>query len=316
MLKQQRISVVATTLRIFCNHFGIMSCKTESYTIKDLEHLTGIKAHTIRAWEKRYGMFNPKRNGANVRLYLKRDLELLQRIALLRQEGLKISQIAGMTRKEIDHRAVCRCKDKLIKCDHLGIVKKAIKSFNSSVVSDWIQERFDQMGVVPAMLQEIFPLKNKIRLQKLTGELNCLQEEFIEQLILRKLANEIEKAERNNRRLKEAIIYLPQGNRFEPCLLFTHYLLASKHYGVLNVGKIERASEIGQLASQRKPALIVTFLSEKFCRCSVREYVVELGHSIGNAELIVSGYQVKNFNADLPQNVRVLKNLKEIAISI
>ncbi len=288
----------------------------ESYTIRELEKLTGIKAHTIRAWEKRYGLLNPTRNPANRRSYLKKDLELLKCIAVLKKDGIKISRIAEMSKDEIDHQAICCCERKMLTCDHPEIIRRAIIKLKPQMISDWIDKKFVEKGVVQAMLQEVFPLKNKVHVMKLTGEINNIQEEFVEQLILRKLATQIERAETTHHGTKEAILYVPQGNRSELCLLFSQLLLTEQGYNVINVGKIERIQEIKQLIQQRKPHLVMTFLSEKFCRCSVKEYITHLAKLSVDTRIIISGYQVKNIHFETPAHVSIYNNLKEIAQNI
>jgi DNA-binding transcriptional MerR regulator len=71
------------------------------YSIRDLEKLTGIKAHTIRIWEQRYGLVTPARTDTNIRYYTDENLRLLFNIALLNRNGLKISKLAQMSSEEI-----------------------------------------------------------------------------------------------------------------------------------------------------------------------------------------------------------------------
>ena len=72
------------------------------YSIKDLENLSGIKAHTIRIWEQRYGIIRPKRTPTNIRYYNSSDLKTLLKIVRLRENGFKISRIALMAPDEIN----------------------------------------------------------------------------------------------------------------------------------------------------------------------------------------------------------------------
>ena len=72
-----------------------------SFSIKDLENLTGIKAHTIRIWEKRYGIIEPRRTNTNIRYYLEEDLKKIMNIALLNRNGYKISKIAKLQNNDI-----------------------------------------------------------------------------------------------------------------------------------------------------------------------------------------------------------------------
>ena len=78
-----------------------MSASVQEFSIKDLEHFTGIKAHTIRAWEQRYGLLSPRRTSTNIRFYTSEDLKRLLNVGLLNQNGHKISKIASMEEQEI-----------------------------------------------------------------------------------------------------------------------------------------------------------------------------------------------------------------------
>ena len=71
------------------------------YSIKDLEHLSGIKAHTLRIWEQRYNFMSPKRTDTNIRYYDDHDLKLVLNISLLKDNGFRISRIAEMSEKEM-----------------------------------------------------------------------------------------------------------------------------------------------------------------------------------------------------------------------
>ena len=71
------------------------------YSIKDLEKLSGIKAHTLRIWEKRYSVIMPKRTNTNIRYYEDKDLQKVLNIALLRKKGYKISKIAELSEPDI-----------------------------------------------------------------------------------------------------------------------------------------------------------------------------------------------------------------------
>ncbi len=67
------------------------------FTIKDLENISGIKAHTIRIWEKRYGLLQPQRTNTNIRYYSNQNLTKLLNIVLLNKNNYKISKIAQMS---------------------------------------------------------------------------------------------------------------------------------------------------------------------------------------------------------------------------
>ena len=67
------------------------------YSIKELEQLSGIKAHTIRIWEKRHKIIAPSRTPTNIRTYSDDDLKKIINVSLLNNYGIKISKIAKMS---------------------------------------------------------------------------------------------------------------------------------------------------------------------------------------------------------------------------
>ena len=88
-------------LPIFVVNNGEYYSRMDIFTISDLEHLTGIKAHTLRTWEQRYGILNPERKKSQHRIYSDEDLKSILRIVFLYNKGLKISKIASLSDEEI-----------------------------------------------------------------------------------------------------------------------------------------------------------------------------------------------------------------------
>lgn len=77
-----------------------MNIIKDSFSIKDLENLSGIKAHTIRIWEKRYNLLTPDRTDTNIRTYSIKSLQKLLNISLLYENGYKISKSRNSKRSK------------------------------------------------------------------------------------------------------------------------------------------------------------------------------------------------------------------------
>lgn len=71
-----------------------MSAETPSFNLKAVVRETGIKAETLRAWERRYGILRPARSSGGHRLYSRRDIDTLRWLKQRRLEGLSISRAA------------------------------------------------------------------------------------------------------------------------------------------------------------------------------------------------------------------------------
>lgn len=82
-----------------------------NYSIKDLEQLSGIKAHTLRIWEQRYNIITPKRTDTNIRTYDDQDLKLVLNISLLKDHGYKISEISKLSVEDM-YREVVKISDR------------------------------------------------------------------------------------------------------------------------------------------------------------------------------------------------------------
>ena len=71
-----------------------MNTDTPSYNLKAVVRETGIKAETLRAWERRYGLPRPARSPGGHRIYSRRDIDTLHWLNQRRQEGLSIGRAA------------------------------------------------------------------------------------------------------------------------------------------------------------------------------------------------------------------------------
>ena len=157
------------------------------YSIKDLEKLSGIKAHTLRIWEKRYNLVEPKRTETNIRYYDDEDLKKVLNVALLNRNGLKISHIAGLKTEEINSKISDLSKgnqDSESVIDNLVIsmIELDEKKFEKILSRTIMQAGFEE-----TILYTIYPFFQKIGLLWQTGAINPAQEHFISNLVRQKL---------------------------------------------------------------------------------------------------------------------------------
>jgi DNA-binding transcriptional MerR regulator len=69
-----------------------------TYNLKVVLKETGLKADTLRAWERRYGLPEPKRSSGGHRLFSQRDIETLKWLMARQEEGLSISRAVDLWR--------------------------------------------------------------------------------------------------------------------------------------------------------------------------------------------------------------------------
>ena len=157
------------------------------YSIKDLEKLCGIKAHTIRIWEQRYDIVKPKRTKTNIRYYMDTDLKILLNVALLNRNGLKISKIAGMSQDEIARKV---SEISVIDFDgdaKLDALMLSMIEMDELKFDRIVSTNIRQIGFERTMLEVIYPFLDKLSLMWLTGSIVPAQENFISNLIRQKI---------------------------------------------------------------------------------------------------------------------------------
>ena len=148
------------------------------YSISDLEKLSGVKAHTLRIWEKRYGILQPKRTESNVRYYVDEDLRLLLNISLLNKNGLKISKIAKMCPIELQKKVTEITEiDASFEGQIDGLTISLIE-LNEENAVNIINKNIEEKGFRETMLQVIYPLLDKLVLMWLSGSINAVHEKI------------------------------------------------------------------------------------------------------------------------------------------
>ena len=209
-----------------------------SYSIKDLEKLTGVKAHTIRIWEQRYKLISPQRTETNIRFYTDEEAKRLLKVAALYHQGTKISKIASMTEAEIND---CIQGIELnSNNEHTALEKLTLAMIDLSeehfltVFNQCIQDR----GFKNTMIQIIYPFLQKVGVMWQVGDVHPAQEHFISNLIRQKLIVAIDALKMGTKPgAKKIILFLPQGELHEISLLYAHYLVKLNGHKSIYLGQ-------------------------------------------------------------------------------
>ncbi|MBK6634318.1 MAG: MerR family transcriptional regulator [Chitinophagaceae bacterium] len=219
-----------------------------SFTIKDLENLSGIKAHTIRIWEQRYSFLKPNRTGTNIRFYSNDELKTILNVALLNKFGFKISHIDKMNPAEIREKILSLNQqeaqlDRIVNSMIQYMVDLDMEGFEN-VIDDYISAR----GIEKTISQIIFPFLEKIGILWLTNHINPGQEHLVTNIIRQKLIVGIEMVRSSVQSDKTVLLFLPEGEYHELSLLFINYMLKSKGVKTIYLGCSIPLSDVEQLA--------------------------------------------------------------------
>ena len=283
-----------------------------SFTIRDIENLCGIKAHTLRIWEQRYQLVNPRRKAGNHRLYDNDDLKYLLRIAYLYHNGHKISKLAGLSEDEVRQLTLS-----LVSAN--GSVEIFVNHLMEASL-DFDQVRFDKilhniilhMGFRKAITQVAYPFLNKIGLLWLTGHLVPAQEHFASALIIRKILvaiNGLDNPLPGGGR--KVLIYAPKGEFHEIPLLYMRYLMKRKGTHTIYFGTDIDIDELTCYCQQKSVSHLYFHLVTNLLRCEPDEYVQQLRETFPEQQIVLSGALAGTLQ-HIPPRVQVLKSLEEM----
>lgn len=280
------------------------------YSIGDLEKLCGIKAHTIRVWEQRYRIVEPRRTNTNIRYYEDNDLKHLLNVALLNKNGFKISKIAKMSESEITKQVTAISDINFEHDTQLDALTISMIEMDEYKFDRIISTNIRQLGFEKTMLEVIYPFLEKLSVLWMTGSINPVQEHFISYLIRQKLIVAIDQEPfPRGPNVKKFLAYLPEGESQELSLLFMQYLLKSRNHQVVYLGQNISVLDLRDTYKIHQPDYIFTMIMETFTRKPVQDYVDELSTLFPDAHLLISGHQVMAQGVESSKNVSVLYSL-------
>ncbi|NHN26188.1 MerR family transcriptional regulator [Flavobacterium jejuense] len=210
-----------------------------SFSVKDLENLSGIKAHTIRIWEKRYSIFSPDRNENNIRSYDSEDLLKLLNITFLNNFGYKISKISSLSDEDMNSLVKQIYSDKNSSSLAISSLKYAMFNFDTKLFHETYDKLIEIKSFEEIFYEVFIPLLDEIGMLWQTSTLKPIHEHFISSLIKQKLYSAIEQTHQKNNycRKKVFVLYLPMHEIHELGLVFVNYLLLNKGYNTLYLGE-------------------------------------------------------------------------------
>jgi DNA-binding transcriptional MerR regulator len=283
-----------------------------AFTIKDLENLSGIKAHTIRIWEQRYKFLRPQRTPTNIRYYSNEELRTILNIALLNKYGFKISHIDRMQPEEIQQRIISlgdpqAVQERLINELVQHMVEMEIEEFEKGLAK-YIAAK----GIEKTVLHIIFPFLEKIGILWQTGHINPSQEHLVTNVIRHKLILAIETTSSTIRVDKKIILFLPEGEHHELGLLFMYYLLKSRGATVIYLGANCPMSDVEHVINVKNPDILFSHLTATCPNFNFDRFLTYLGQRIPRQKAIISGQMTLGYKKPVPQNVQFKSSLAEI----
>lgn len=269
----------------------------EDFTIKDLENISGIKAHTIRIWEKRYNLLIPNRTETNIRYYSHENLQKLLNIALLNKNGYKVSKIAKMTDEELTLRARELAFNDAIIDDAINSFKLAMFQFDKMLFNN-IYNKLLHKKTFREIFKDVFiPFLNHIGLLWQTNTLLPAHEHFISNLIAQKIQINIEKLQysvvKSN---KTYVLFLPENEIHELGLMYLNFELVLRGNHTIYLGQSLPLNNLSYFFENDREICFITSMTVMPYEDKLVDYFKEIDSILENTphEFIAIGRKVEN----------------------
>ncbi|WP_428741893.1 MerR family transcriptional regulator [Tenacibaculum sp.] len=257
--------------------------KTE-FSIKDLENLSGIKAHTIRIWEKRYSLLNPKRTDTNIRYYSTDSLQKILNVSFLNNNGYKISKISNLNDEDISSLVKeVAAKNKKLDDNSINDFKLAMLTFDQLLFSKTYKELIKVKSFKEIFYETFLPFLNEIGLLWQTDTISPAHEHFISTRIKQKILLNIEKAQSLHNDVdnkKMFVFFLPENEIHDIGLLFINYELISKGYQTIFLGQSIPTTSLKDLLKFYEEIIFITFMTVKPEQEDLKNYLEQFQETL------------------------------------
>ncbi len=267
------------------------------YSIKELEKLSGIKAHTIRIWEKRYGLFDPHRTNTNIRYYTDNDLKKVLNVSLLNRHGIKISSIAKLNDLELKEEII-RVSSSFDSSDTLidSMVLSMI-DFDEYKFDAMVDKSINKIGLQSTLTDVLYPFLAKVGILWQSGDVYPAQEHFVSYLIRQKIIAATDRLPNTfNPEGKKFLLYLPEGEWHEITLLFSQYLIRATNHEVIYLGQSVPYSDVLAIAASKRFDFILISSSTSRAGFNLELYLEELSVAFPDKKILYCA----SYKSELP----------------
>jgi len=273
---------------------------SQEFSIKDLENFSGVKAHTIRIWEQRYGILRPERTDTNIRKYSDRDLKVLLNISLLNSLGYKISAIAKMTDDQIREVINKHATDQQGQEHYAHILKLAMLNYDDELFSNVFDPYVQQKGLEASFRELLMPFLQQIGMLWQTDSICPAQEHFVSALIRQKLLFHIENVKTPiDRTKKPVVLYLPELEIHELSILMLQYIMKLRGYKTIMLGASVPADDLKQVYQRLGAVDFVSIFTTHPSTVLIPDYMKRLIRLLQDTDchFHFTGYNVKGIKS-------------------
>ncbi len=290
------------------------------FSIKDLENISGIKAHTIRIWEKRYNVLEPMRSDTNIRYYNLVNLQKLLNITLLHEHGYKISRIAKFSEQQIPEVVRDIISDKSVKSHAISCFKMAMLNFDQSLFFTTYNTLLSEKTFREVFYEVFIPLMNEIGLLWQSDTITPAHEHFISYLIKQKLLINTEKLQvlqpTNDERV--FVLYLPSNEIHELGLMYLNYEILHHGYRSVYLGESIPLDNLADLKKYFNNVTFISYLTVEPNKDEINPYIKALNNEIlndENTELWLLGRMVDFIEPkNISNKTRIFRSITDLVV--
>jgi len=294
-----------------------MSLVKKTFSIKDLENLSGIKAHTIRIWEKRYNLLSPERTQTNIRLYSLLSLQKLLNITLLYENGLKISKIAQLKNEEIPLKVREIIDEKSIKNNMMNAFKLSMINFDQSLFYNTYNKLVVDLSFREIFKEYFIPLLQELGYLWQSNTISTTHEHFITNLVKQKVYTNTEKVHRseyvNN---KSFVLFLPENEIHELGILYLNYELNLRGYKSIFLGQSVPIENLEPFIASNEFVEFIAYVTVEPSKEKIDKYLQKFKKKIldkKDCRLSLLGFQTQFVDLNTkPENVSVYRGFEDL----
>ena len=282
------------------------------FTIKDLENLSGIKAHTIRIWEQRYSFLKPLRTDTNIRYYTNEHLKTILNISILNKHGFKISNLDKMSATDVQTRVTELMNPDAQQQRIVNDLIQFMVDLDMAGFEKKINQQFVTVGIEKTITRIIFPFFERIGILWQTGHINPAQEHLITNLIRQKLLVGIDSVKPVLKSSKSFLLFLPENEHHEIGLLLVYYLLKKKGALVYYIGANIPLKDAQLIADIKKTDYVYIHLTSVSPGFHFDKFLTRVSAAIPQSKIVISGLVTKQYKKSLPRNVEFKHSFSEL----
>ena len=289
-----------------------------TFSIKDLENLSGIKAHTIRIWEKRYNLLEPERTETNIRYYNLASLQKLLNVSFLNNNGYKISKIAKLKRENIPLLVKEISEKSDSKENTINAFKLSMLNFDQALFYNTYESLAKEKSFKDIFYNIFIPLLSEIGVLWQTDSITPAHEHFITTLIRQKILvnTELLQAKNINKTSKTFVLYLPDNEIHELGLMFINYEIIAKGYHSIFLGQSVPLNNLTDLLSFYQDITFISYFTVKPDKEDILHYLVELNEKVlknSGSQCWILGKQLEEFDfKTLPKQITPFSTIESL----